>query len=107
MDSSLSLAAPFWPGENTATEAEEKLRASRERLPTATDQARRQLERDLHDGAQQRLVALALCLRSTGWMGRADLDATADEVDDILADLRSLARGLHPAILSEGGLLMA
>jgi len=89
------------------TEAEERLRASRERIVTATDEARRRFERDLHDGAQQRLVALALELRTRERLEGADVTATADEVDSILTDLRDLSRGLHPAVLSEGGLATA
>ncbi|MCY1137135.1 GAF domain-containing protein [Actinoplanes sp. Pm04-4] len=85
-------------------EAEESLRASRERIVTATDAARRRFERDLHDGAQQRLVALALELRAMPGLDGEELAATADEVDSILTDLRTLSRGLHPAVLSEGGL---
>ncbi|HEY0868777.1 MAG TPA: GAF domain-containing protein, partial [Acidothermaceae bacterium] len=85
-------------------EAHESVRASRERIVTATDQARRGFERDLHDGAQQRLVALALELRACENLTAAALAATADEVDSILTDLRDLSRGLHPAVLSEGGL---
>ena len=91
--------------------AEAELRASRMRIVKAADEARRELERDLHDGAQQRLVELALDLR----MARARLDdepARAQELlDAALADLaeatkelRELARGIHPAALTEGGL---
>jgi len=88
-------------------EADESLRASRERIVTTADEARRRFERDLHDGAQQRLVSLALELRDGGKLEGADLVAAADEVDSILTDLRDLARGLHPAVLSEGGGLAA
>ena len=88
-------------------EAEESLRASRERIVTATDEARRRFERDLHDGAQQRLVALALELRDLDSLSGTELVAAADEVDSILTDLRDLSRGLHPAVLSEGGGLPA
>jgi PAS domain S-box-containing protein len=91
--------------------AEAELRASRARIIKAADEARRELERDLHDGAQQRLVELALDLR----MARARLDdepARAQELlDAALADLaeatselRELARGIHPAALTDGGL---
>jgi PAS domain S-box-containing protein len=91
--------------------AEAELRASRMRIVKAADEARRELERDLHDGAQQRLVELALDLR----MARARLNdepARAQELlDAALADLaeatkelRELARGIHPAALTEGGL---
>jgi signal transduction histidine kinase len=87
----------------------EDLRVSRARIVEAADAARRRLERDLHDGAQQQLVSLALDLR----LLRAKLhDAeAADVVDEIseklsvaLAELRELARGIHPAVLSERGL---
>ncbi|MCY1144215.1 GAF domain-containing protein [Actinoplanes sp. Pm04-4] len=81
-------------------ETEDNLRASRERIVTATDEARRRFERDLHDGAQQRLVSLALELR----LGAPDFAAAADEIDSILDDLRDLSRGLHPAVLAEGDL---
>ena len=87
-----------------------ELRASRERLVEAGDAERRRLERNLHDGAQSRLVALALSLR----LGRGNLadgsdaailiDASIDEVRQSLDELRELARGIHPAVLSEHGL---
>lgn len=86
------------------TEAEERLLASRARIVAATDEARRRFERDLHDSAQQRLVSLALELRATESLAGEALTATADEVDAILNDLRDLSRGLHPTMLSEGGL---
>src|SRR3954452_24770178 len=82
-----------------------------ERIVAAGDEARRRLERDLHDGAQQRLVALALRLRMA--RARADddpaqvpelLDAAIDELAAATAELRELARGIHPVVLTEGGL---
>ena len=92
-------------------EAEEALRRSRMQLLRATDEARRRLERDLHDGAQQRLVGLALTLRMA--RGQVEQDPAAalallDEAQEDLAsateELRELARGLHPAVLTDGGL---
>jgi PAS domain S-box-containing protein len=91
--------------------AEAELRASRMRIIKAGDEARRELERDLHDGAQQRLVELALDLR----MARARLDGDASSAQELLdaalvdleaatRELRELARGIHPAALTEGGL---
>ena len=88
----------------------EELRASRARLVQAGDAARRKLERDLHDGAQSRLVALALTLRApataraTTRSWRALLDQAQDELKTSLAELRELARGIHPAVLTERGL---
>jgi signal transduction histidine kinase len=88
----------------------EELRASRQRLVEAGDAERRRLERDLHDGAQSRLVALALNLRlARGQMeGESDaaalIDASIDELKLSLAELRELAHGIHPAVLSERGL---
>jgi signal transduction histidine kinase len=85
-----------------------ELRASRSRLLEAGDAERRRLERDLHDGAQSRLVALAMLLRSAH--RRADgelaemLDRAQEELQTSLAELRELARGIHPAVLSERGL---
>jgi signal transduction histidine kinase len=88
----------------------EELRASRARLVEAGDAARRKLERDLHDGAQARLVALALLLRTA--RRRADgnrdlerlLDRSIEELQLGLQELRELARGIHPAVLTERGL---
>jgi PAS domain S-box-containing protein len=91
--------------------ADEELRRSRLQLLHATDEARRRLERDLHDGAQQRLVGLALTLRLA--RGKVESDPAAavallDEAQEDLAsateELRDLARGLHPAVLTDGGL---
>ena len=78
----------------------------------AADTARRRIERDLHDGAQQRLVSLALRLRgSTQASPRPDADAlaaqmdlVAEEITGVLDELREIARGIHPAVLAEGGL---
>ncbi|MGZ8647987.1 MAG: sensor histidine kinase [Solirubrobacteraceae bacterium] len=87
-----------------------ELRASRARLVEAADDERRRLERNLHDGAQSRLVALALNLRlarmreTAGSDTAALLDASIDELGQSLKELRDLARGIHPAVLSERGL---
>ena len=90
------------------------LTASRARVLTAADESRRQIERDLHDGAQQRLVSLALAVRSAQaavppMSGRLadELAGVACELNGVLDDLRELARGIHPAILSDGGLVPA
>ena len=87
----------------------EELRASRERLVAAGDEERRRLERNLHDGAQQRLVALSLQLRMIQGRIRRDpaeaehlVDAASDELAQSLSELRELARGIHPAVLNHG-----
>jgi signal transduction histidine kinase len=87
------------------------LRDARSRIIEAADAERRRIERDLHDGAQQRLVALALTLRmaekraAEGEAGAAELVRQAgDEAGLALKDLRDLARGIHPAILTNRGL---
>jgi PAS domain S-box-containing protein len=92
----------------------EELAASRARIVTAGDVARRRLERNLHDGAQQRLVTLSLSLRiaqskldSDPAAARAALAEACDELALALDELRELARGLHPAILGERGLRAA
>jgi signal transduction histidine kinase len=89
----------------------EELAASRARIVAAGDQARRRIERDLHDGIQQRLVSLVLDLRAAEAAVpperpelRAQLAGVADGLAGALDDLRELTRGIHPAILSEGGL---
>jgi PAS domain S-box-containing protein len=88
-----------------------EVRASRSRILDAADRARRDIERNLHDGAQQRLVSVALGLNI--WLaqnrGLADacrepVRAALDELHAGLAELRDLARGLHPAVLSDHGL---
>jgi signal transduction histidine kinase len=88
-----------------------KLAASRARVVVAADETRRRIERDLHDGIQQRLVSLALELRfSEEGMPSHQIEAkravaqVADGLTDALDEVRELARGIHPAILSEGGL---
>ena len=91
-----------------------EVRASRARIVLAGDAERRRVERDLHDGAQQRLVTLALALRiardrldgSDPRVG-ASLDQASHELDLALAELRALARGLHPTVLTEEGLAAA
>jgi signal transduction histidine kinase len=101
--------------ENERLEAElnlrlDELRASRTRLVAAGDAERRRLERDLHDGAQQRFVALALRLRLARNQLADDappaalLDGAIEELAAGLKELRELARGIHPAILSDEGL---
>src|SRR5215207_9859879 len=95
-------------------EARKELAASRARIVEAGDAARRRLERNLHDGAQQRLVALALTLRlcEAGLAG-ADGEAvelvrrSQAELAEALEELRELARGIHPAILTDRGLVPA
>jgi PAS domain S-box-containing protein len=95
-------------------EREEALRASRARIVVAADEARRRLERDLHDGAQNSLLALALDLKviqaelKTNPEGAADKLARArEELNRATAELRELARGIHPAVLTELGLVPA
>jgi PAS domain S-box-containing protein len=94
-----------------SAQAREDLQSSRARIVKAGDVQRRKLERNLHDGAQQRLVSLALTLR----LARSKLEAgpqtlngilagASEELDLALAELRELARGLHPAALTEQGL---
>ena len=114
--------APSGPDEVTAIvrdftdqrAAEAEIRRSRARIVEATDAERRRLERDLHDGAQQRLVSLSLALRllrsrlEAGGGDNAEAIAATDdaaaELKVALQELRELARGIHPAILTEAGL---
>jgi signal transduction histidine kinase len=91
--------------------ARAELAASRARVVAAADETRRRLERDLHDGIQQRLVTLALKVRATETMTphpsaeiQGELAFVADGLGAALDELREISRGIHPAILSEGGL---
>jgi signal transduction histidine kinase len=94
------------------TQARADLAASRARVVAAGDEARRRIERDLHDGTQQRLVSLTLDLRTAEASVpttdltelQAQLSAIASELTGAQDDLREISRGIHPAILSEGGL---
>jgi PAS domain S-box-containing protein len=92
-------------------QAEEEVRASRARIVEAGDRERRRLERNLHDGAQQRLVALSLALRMAQMQVRTSpeaadelLAASSEELAEALNELRELARGIHPAVLTDRGL---
>jgi signal transduction histidine kinase len=90
---------------------QQELEASRQRIVAAGDDARRKLERNLHDGAQQRLVSISLSLRLA--QGRLEkdpagaqevLEASREELARALEELRELARGIHPAVLTDRGL---
>jgi signal transduction histidine kinase len=92
-------------------EANAALAASRVRIVTAADEARRRIERDLHDGAQQRLVTLGLELREIQATVPAEARGLAKRLDELAADmaaaleeLREIGRGIHPAVLAQGGL---
>jgi signal transduction histidine kinase len=92
----------------------EDLRASRQRLVAAQDEERRRIERDLHDGAQQQLVALTVQLKLAGTMLTRDppaaltiLDGLQGTAGDALEDLRQLARGIYPPLLADQGLVAA
>ncbi|HVW44342.1 MAG TPA: GAF domain-containing protein [Amycolatopsis sp.] len=91
-------------------ESRAELAASRQRIVAATDEARRRIERDLHDGGQQRLLALTLKLRSAAAAPRG-MDDLRTEVTEVATglmgvadELREISRGIHPAILSKAGL---
>jgi GAF domain-containing protein len=92
-------------------EARTEPTASRVRIVAAADETRRRIERDLHDGIQQRLVSLGLELRLAESTASAELEGArrtiarvAGELDGVTEELREISRGIHPAILSEGGL---
>lgn len=94
-----------------AATTRQELVASRARIVAAADTARRQLERDIHDGAQQRLVALGLKLRLAEDLVPADCAELKEELSqavsgltDVFQELQEISRGIHPAILSTGGL---
>jgi PAS domain S-box-containing protein len=91
-----------------------ELAASRRRMVTASDEARARIERDLHDGTQQRLVSLALSLRAAEAHIppdsddlRSELSRIEAELGDAVEELREISRGIHPAILAQGGLAPA
>jgi signal transduction histidine kinase len=92
-------------------ESRSELAASRRRIVAASDEARRRIERDLHDGTQQRLVSLGLTARAAEANVNADRDELRAELSriaaglaDAVAELQELSRGIHPAVLSERGL---
>jgi signal transduction histidine kinase len=107
-----AAAAIALDDERLQAESEERLaelRASRERIVTAGDAERRRLERNLHDGAQQRLVSVALQLRLIERRIRTDpalaeqlVRSASDELSKSLEELRELARGIHPSVLNHG-----
>jgi signal transduction histidine kinase len=91
-----------------------ELIASRARIVEASDETRRRIERDLHDGSQQRLVSLGLELREIEAAlptelseTRAQVDRVGDGLGEVLENLREVSRGIHPASLSQGGLVAA
>jgi signal transduction histidine kinase len=95
-------------------ENQDELRASRARIVAAADLTRRRIERDLHDGVQQRLVSLALGLRAAASGMPAGLEEVEEELDQVASglgsvqdELREISRGIHPAILADGGLSAA
>jgi PAS domain S-box-containing protein len=95
-------------------ESQRALASSRKRIVTAADQTRRRIERDLHDGTQQRLVSLALELRAAQALVPPELDQLGAELTRIVdrlgtvqEELREIAHGIHPVILAEGGLAPA
>jgi signal transduction histidine kinase len=97
-----------------SAESRADLISSRARVVAAADETRRRIQRDLHDGAQQRLVSLALAVRTAEAnvppeMGevRAELSSIASELAAAAEDLQEISRGIHPAILSRGGLAPA
>jgi signal transduction histidine kinase len=92
----------------------EELRASRQRLVTAQDEERRRLERNIHDGAQQQLVALAVNLKLARTVSAKDpqkaqeiLDRLQTEAQEAMENLRDLARGIYPPLLADKGLAAA
>ncbi len=91
-----------------------ELAASRARIVTAADETRRRIERDLHDGVQQRLVSLVLAQRSAAAMVppelgelQAQLSGVVDGLGGALEELQEISRGIHPAVLAQGGLVVA
>jgi signal transduction histidine kinase len=122
---SVAATGPFPPGTEQRVErftellgtaianadSRSELAASRMRIVAAADEARRRIERDLHDGTQQRLVSLGLEVRAVEAQVppdssdlRLELSHVATGLADAVADLQEISRGIHPAILSKGGL---
>lgn len=96
------------------TDSRAELAASRKRIVAASDEARRRIERDLHDGTQQRLVSLGLAIRAAetnvppGQSGlRSELSRIASGLGNAVAELQEISRGIHPAILAQGGVAPA
>jgi signal transduction histidine kinase len=92
----------------------EELRASRQRIVSAQDHERRRLERNIHDGAQQQLVALAVRIRLARSLAEQDperaeamMEQIGEELGQALDDLRDLARGIYPPLLADQGLVAA
>jgi signal transduction histidine kinase len=109
-----ALLANFVAGVVATRQVVLALNASRARIVAAADAARRQVERDLHDGAQQRLIALGLKLRAAQAAVAADQIDLKTELSEAISDLlevshelQEISRGIHPAILSQGGLAPA
>jgi signal transduction histidine kinase len=95
-------------------ESKSELAASRRRIVAASDDARRRIERDLHDGTQQRLVSLGLAVRAARSSLPSDLSDLRSQLSGIatglaeaVEELQELSRGIHPAILAQGGLAPA
>jgi signal transduction histidine kinase len=114
VESVRATAALVLENERLAAEVRAQLaevRASRARIVAATDAEQRRIERNLHDGAQQRLVTLSLTLglaASRGGTGDSEvLSRAQDEVEEAIAELRELARGIHPTLLRDEGLKTA
>ena len=114
VEAGVSMAAVVLENQRLAAEAEASLRElqrSRARLATGAERERRRIERDLHDGAQQRLVALRIELelaetlvQTDAVLGAARLRELAHDVDEALEELRALAHGVYPPLLADRGL---
>ena len=114
LDRTLAINEQLRASERALADHARSLQASRSRLVAATDRERRRVERDLHDGAQQRLVALGIRLRLAQDLCRTDADAAVaaiaairDEVHAAQSELRDLAHGVYPPVLTQHGLAEA
>jgi signal transduction histidine kinase len=114
LDQTLAVNEELRLSEQVLAEQARSLQASRVRLVAAADRERRRVERDLHDGAQQRLVALGVALRVAQDLCRADPDRAADaiaalrdEIHTAQRELRDLAHGVYPPVLTQHGLAEA